>query len=353
MSKASTEAKNRAFRRLDIIAKLYPGERVASCMRSVIPGHNANIFYSASKGVGSLVNVFTCNNIWMCPVCARKRAFQRRAEFHDRLQGWEGVVFMYHLTERHNGGQHLADLYSLMNKAHHLFKSGRWYQGLKKDYQIVGSVESRELTFGLVNGWHPHIHGSSITTRIEIDKLDLWLDIQKRWLYCLKKVGGDGEYDVCCKVTFREKGEKSGIDYPIKWGIEEELTLGSEKEGRGKEGEHMNMFQLVERGYIEKNPLLLGKYREFIDVYKGTKQLRYDKGLKKVFKLSGAGSSPESIGKEGESEKKEGFYDDFEHLLDISSKDYNKIVNSGCLVEFLKFVNSGDVEKMRDMISQV
>jgi hypothetical protein len=382
MNQTANIGSEKAFERLEMIRKLFKDHkdfaRVSECCHGVVPGKpGIDIFYSYEKGIASLRNLYHCNQIWICPICARQVTYKRRAELIERLKNWQGMIFQFHLTMRHNRGQKLEDLFKLQNKAYDLFKSGKWYQEFKKNYQIVGNVTGREVTWSSVNGWHPHLHVLAITKlKVDYDDLDYWTNrghiekkVRERWFYCLKHVEAiekDDDYiNRCCAVTFREKDDDdSSLDYPMKWGLEEEITLHTDKSGRSG---HETPFQFMERAFILKKVAdhdgdqsslkvfkeLYSKFIEFSTVYKGVRQLRYDKGLKSLFALQDDIPAPGAA--QGEEEEViSSFFDDFELIKSVNRNEAYKLFKLPTGIYKLKLVaDTGNVKEIENFVAEL
>jgi hypothetical protein len=201
-----------------------------------------------------------------------------------------------------------------------------------------------------------------------INKAYIERDVSQRWFYCLKHVQAiseDDNYSMnCCAVTFREKDDDdSSLDYPMKWGLEEEMTLHTDKSGRSG---HETPFQFMERAFVlkkiadrdqdqeafESYKMLIAKYIEFTVAYKGVKQLRYDKGLKSLFGLAEPVSSP-SAG-QAEEQEEEIVGPDYQLIKSLTRPEAYRLfkVYAG-VYKLLKESDTGDVKKIEDFVAKL
>jgi hypothetical protein len=165
------------------------------------------IVHSPKRQTAYYLGLMRCSRLWMCPVCARKITEQRRLEL-DELIARNVVpvlkrsgkdVFMvpkYHLsmltfTLGHEWDEPAAGVLSRLARAYARFAAGRWYQGFKQTYFIVGTLRALEMTHG-EHGWHPHyhllvFHDSYIPSRMQVDYI---ASVRLRWSSVVFDIGG-------------------------------------------------------------------------------------------------------------------------------------------------------------------
>jgi len=141
--------------------ELLPKERVAQCLRMIVPGINqVDVMLHPTKQKATYRNLITCARLWFCPVCASRITEERAKELTLATARWHdsgGFVAMLTLTLRHNSYQPLGEVLKTLREAHRRFKSGRTFKTMQADYGWSGSVTTLEVTHG-GSGWHPHLH---------------------------------------------------------------------------------------------------------------------------------------------------------------------------------------------------
>jgi hypothetical protein len=131
---------------------------VQGCMRRVF-GKTVKIMVGSSGA--SLQGVGMCNNSWLCPHCAARRALERAEEVTQAVDKWclsGGIVVMGTFTIRHQIECALVDTIKELKSAFGQFVNSWHYRDMKDLLGVVGLVQSLEITFSWDNGWHPHFH---------------------------------------------------------------------------------------------------------------------------------------------------------------------------------------------------
>lgn len=102
-----------------------------------------------------------CSSAWACPSCAAVVRGGRALDLEqaasvaaDRRYGGMFVT----LTLRHSAGHRLADLIDLLMSSWRTVQQRKWFRDFRSAYDVVGMIRATEITYGLANGWHPHLH---------------------------------------------------------------------------------------------------------------------------------------------------------------------------------------------------
>jgi hypothetical protein len=154
-------------------------------------------------------------------------------------------------------------------------------------YGAVGTIKALECSVGS-NGWHPHRHVLLILdgsiSALEVVALEAAL--YALWAAAAGKSGlGMGRrHGLTVQSTWGAVG-----DYVAKWGIAAELT--KPKMGRGA---HLSPFQLLGLAADTGEAAAVSLFREYAEVFKGSKQLRWSNGLRDMLGL-GAEKSDEEV----------------------------------------------------------
>lgn len=256
------ENKLNRYIRQNAARELLQGERVCDCMRKNTYS-DVLVKKAALDGKAYFADLFACGSGWVCPVCSAKITEQRRAELihatttHTKQYGKFSLIFVT-LTYPHRREDNLKLLLEKQAKAIKFFNSHRDYVTLQGELEKVGHVRSLEVTHGMVNSWHPHVHEiwflERETTKEEYDSnfiaikkaiFDLWF---KACAYAgLGEPSWDHGVDVRSGTYAAKYVAKFGTenDNARSWGMEDELTKWGAKQGRklgadGKPSEYLS-----------------------------------------------------------------------------------------------------------------
>lgn len=102
----------------------------------------------------------TCKNVWNCPVCSNRRAWNRRQDLQTLVDfaNKQGLTLvMITLTSSHDLSTSLSEQKRMMKRAKaSLTSRAPFKKGLLR--HMVGSVTATEVTHGQWTGWHLHFH---------------------------------------------------------------------------------------------------------------------------------------------------------------------------------------------------
>ena len=267
----------------DQSAKLLPKERVCNCLKKRIDKtKNREVKYNEIREKAHWANVQRCGGVWICPVCAKQITEKRREELKTGIDCWKnnhgGSVLLLTLTFSHSMGQPLKGLLLWLRKAMKRFYETTKVQAIFKEMGVKYKINGLEVTFG-ENGWHPHRHILLLTDHDNPDS-DTYRDIlADLWI------------KACVNSGLNAPSMKHGLDirdgtyaqqYVSKWGLENELTKGHIKKGRNGS---MTPFDLLQLSFDDvevfgKKPSKL--WQEFGIAIKGSRQLEWGRGLKKL-----------------------------------------------------------------------
>ena len=331
---------------------LMPGERVCHCLRSVIPGLNlVRVMYSPSVHRAHYKNLVVCGSVWMCPICGGKISERRRVELTRAIDDKDFCTMLVTFTMQHSWEDSLKLLLGdLMNALYFLHRHRLWREFVN-DYGLVGSVRSLEVTYGFVNGWHPHSHslflfesGQRFSSEIESSMKDMWVS-------ALNHFERSASYARGCDVR---TAEKDVADYVAKWNREpldkkrakswtqeHELTKSGSKVSRTREHRTMNQL-LLDYCYGDK---LAGQlWQEYARVLKGRKQLVWSHGLRKLLGL-GIDQSDLEIAKRIEQ--------DAVLLARLTLRDWRIVRDNDCRGELLEVASSGDFAMVQKFLRSI
>jgi hypothetical protein len=115
------------------------------------------------RGSVSYQGVMCCHNIWGCPICGRKLSERRKKGLSMLLTAHFDRFFVDSITASlftipHSKYDDLADIRKRLVKCYSDMTRSRGYKALMKKLEACGSSRGVEVTWSLVNGFHPHIH---------------------------------------------------------------------------------------------------------------------------------------------------------------------------------------------------
>lgn len=269
--------------------------RIARCHR-VLQGHRYEVEVRAplTGGRTFLGNLQTCGSVWVCPVCAAKIQTVRAAEVRAGIDAWTdngGTVLLMTQTFRHSRADNLGDILDAFKEGTRRFRSGRGYQRAKGVLELGGSIAGHEVTWGEVNGWHPHAHTllfvSGSVTPSE-SRTVLW----PLWEAAARRAGlevSPDAFDVRDGAAVRSYVTKMGGEY--QWGAAQEVVKSHTKRGRSG----MTPFDFL-RAHLEDSSdgRWLARFAEFGFTFHGRNQLTWSRGFKAQL-LGADGQSDEAV----------------------------------------------------------
>lgn len=295
--------------------------RVAMCHRGT-DGMAPEIRRMETGERAEFFGVQTCGSVWTCPICAGKIANQRRDEMRLAMQKHleaGGMVFLATYTFQHSsmeGGAGCLDaqLGKLRDNMRKLTAS-RGYKSVMEEAGTVGAIRALEVTFGEINGWHPHVHQLIFADKdaLETDqrrghvgqtvyRRSILGRIRKQWARQLIKAGMAGLtgnetpaerfgklrhlmtrcFTVQCGsyadqyiAKFGREGEEAS------WGVADEMTKGHTKTPR--RCQRVTPWGLLLDFHESKDGRSAWLFREYASAFHGKAQLYWSPGLKDHF----------------------------------------------------------------------
>lgn len=279
-----------------VVRKLLSKSRTNNCLRvrhKIRDGRDATIkvFRSKEYGTASYGGLQTCGSVWQCPVCAAKISERRRAEVLAAMLAWSsqgGRVNLLTLTCPHSRQDNLVELLAKQAKALNYFWMDKHVKAVLAEMGNIGHIKATEVTHGRHspsnNGFHPHYHialfdGSGVPPVVFISIL---LDgfrsaLYRRWAHACQ-LAGLGVPSERHGLDLRGGDEAS--KYMTKWGIDYELTKGHIKKSINGETPFDFLRALVADPTDRQAAAL---FIDYAHAFKGKRQLRWSKGLKKRF----------------------------------------------------------------------
>lgn len=270
------------FKLLDSARKILDGERTQHCFYNRVDKNDGvGVTFNKFRNKANYTNVMRCANAWGCPVCAAIISEHRKNEVKEAMDWWKkqcGSVLLLTLTVPHYSDTDIKQLKKDLKKAYSkFFKGVRASKDMFERWQIKHYISCFEITHG-INGFHPHYH-VLLFVPYSLGKQSLFgikQDMYKVWKDC------------CLKAGLDEPSEKHGLDlqagndaanYVAKWGLEHEMTKGHIK--KGKENSR-TPFDILRSYTDSENQADANLFKLYYFAFKGTRQLNWSKGLKKL-----------------------------------------------------------------------
>ena len=344
------DARKARFLLLASAAKLWPESRIKSCFRLIIPGQDmVDICYNEQQQKPRFSHLVRCG-LGSCPVCGPWDRLRKGQVWAAMLKNPRYHVAMLTLTIAHGKSESFSDVYNRLKDASCRMFAGRWWQGFKRRYWVVGKLTSLEVTYGADNGFHPHYHIAVVSeTSWEGDPaVTAWCLLYKRWPECVAKAGGfaSEEYGVDFKA-----GNSGAVEYLTKldgtdglaqsWGIVQEVTLSDVKKA---EKGHRTELQLL-ADYAIKGDIDAGQiWVEIAIGLAGQTRLKSSRGLW------------EELGGEEETEKQNDEWELLSEteivLMSLCQTSWNVIWSRGLLAGTYEAAGQNDAVKLRQYLRE-
>jgi len=332
------------WKRLSHRREILPSKEANFCHRGIAPIVGKNGATSSRHFVDVLKSkndrfgyrgLFTCGNIWQCPVCASKISEKRRIELNQALKvaDEKGLTVIHKImTAPHHLGEALKDLSEKMGHARRLMQHRKPWKRLAAALKIVGNIRALEVTHSWQNGWHVHFHVLLFINK----KFDSETEKRKQELQILEGMIFEMWRDACLSAGLDAPSREHGVklsdhadDYVGKWGCEHEMTKAHIK--KGHEGS-LTPFQFLDE-YGAGDTRYKGLFREYAKVFKGKKQLVWSRGLRDFLSM-GIETSDEDLVDQ----------DDLDSILfaQIPAKVWSVVAKKEKMGELLEVCRSGE-----------
>lgn len=331
--------------------------RTCWCGRHIVGEGVMPVMRSLCGGKARVGSIKTCGSVWACPVCASKVAEVRRRELtyamvQHTAQG--GHAYLLTFTFPHYMGQMLEELMPKFDKARQSFQNSKgWKKVMGKDgtAERIGGVTSLEVTYGIGNGWHPHLHMLVFCKQGAFEEGDpdeagrlssAAIDFFKgEWVRLLEKKGlvDSSNREWAGRYALDVRGGKGAAEYIAKWGHDEawgmsrELTSSHAKTGKRDTWgtkDHYTPFQLLELSANGDGHATCA-FREFVKAFDGKRMLTWSPGLKDHFGIEDMDDDTAAAEQELdlETENTVGF---------INQDQLTRLVSYGAYGQFLSFI---------------
>lgn len=345
--------RDRAYRLLKVARKLLPGERVAKCQATIVPGRiTAEVDFD--EGHSRFGGLIVCDSPWHCPLCARRISEQKRKEldYAVRRAMKKGLVpVMLTFTVAHTAFDSVASVAGAFKSARRYMTALHDYKRLMRAYGVQGWVRDWETTF-TDNGAHVHSHVLVFCKFSEFARCEpdyIWgatkqaahvgaflaYQLAELWQRSLAHFGAyaSNDFGVDVKVSDQKIGS-----YIAKWGIAHEMTKSHAKVSKSLQGR--TPFQLLD-DYAKGDERAGRLFQEYAHVFKGSHPLEWSSNAFKAGLLEGfipdtardpAGDLAEQDDKVSDKGKK----------IELTREQWYVVASKGLQGEVLKVAARGD-----------
>jgi hypothetical protein len=321
---------------------LLPNERVAVCLRHLIPGvPGVSVLCSPRQKAAHYDGLQVCGSVWFCPVCGAKISERRRVELSQGIASWGGQMVMATFTLQHMAADALVPLLDGLQEAMRKMRSGRRWMAFQEQHGVAGTVRALENTHG-ESGFHPHQHVLFfVAPGVDVDVFSNQL--RERWLASVAKVGRYASPRWGLHVTAASADIAA---YVAKWGKEpkwtsaHELAKAGSKRGRG---DSRTMLDLLEAYVVLGDAEAGRRWREYAEAFKGRKQLVYSNGLRALLGLIAEEKTDEEVAAE--------VVEDAVVLAVLDLAAWRVVLGNDARAELLTVASSGDRALVRSFLS--
>jgi hypothetical protein len=236
-------------------------KRLINCRRH-IHGSGVTVTYSKKHKSAQFIGLNACNLPWICPLCAAKIAQKRQEELEIAINNCRkegGVIYLSTYTIAHTKHDKLGDLLRAQEAAMKRTQQGQTAQKIKRDFEVIGSVSVREITWSPNAGFHPHYHVLTFF-RKEINAEAYATIMRERWEKATEheglRVNEHGfRFDPTYGAVHQYVTKIGRRPTDTVWSSSAEMTKSHIKEGRSDGGiSPFRMLDLInegEEGYSE------------------------------------------------------------------------------------------------------
>lgn len=279
----------------EFTAKLMPSSRMAYCLQNPRFGvEDGPAVHCSAQGRAFYKGLSTCSS-QACVICAERIASQRLAELQECRKAADVLKlrqFFITVTIPHTASDRLYLSFDRLMDLEKKVKADKAYRKLKEEVGYVGAVTATEVTFGRLNGFHPHRHQDLFCSNPTVTASHI--EEVLRGIYARKLVGmGYAAGTVAAALVHQIKVTDASerIDqymqkYGVmpKWDELKEMTLSQFKRGRGHGLTPWELLNMAMDGDVNAGDL----FREYAVTIQGRRMLVFSPGLREALGLKDA-----------------------------------------------------------------
>ena len=270
--------------------------RTRVCHRQLRYGNQSlelKLSQSWEESAATMHGLFTCDNVWACPVCSARKAFDYGRQIVKALE-WARdsklTPTMITLTAIHRVSTSLEKFKELFKAAWQSFNGHRGVKRLRKKLGMSKRIIAREITrgdyrLGKDNGWHYHMHilefaqNAILMTLDDDTQIHIISELQELWVHCLQLHGLSASLGIGLKVTAQDGTSEA---YLAKMGLGELDTsdnLNHEMSNSQDKYNSLNQWSLLTRAR-NGDAFASELYVEFVETMTGDNWITWSPGLK-------------------------------------------------------------------------
>lgn len=262
----------------DQLRPLQPGKQQRQC--GVAPVNHIHVGSGWQRGLA------TCKAVFSCPVCSARLRAARTEDVQKAIRWWTEDqhcrVSMLTLTVRHASVHDLRELRRGLTECWSQLWSGREGQILRKAFPHY--IRALDVTWGFLNGWHPHLH---VVLFHEDDNIDSdWLSaVRRRWANIVAQVLGPEFRPRTDDIGVHLKHDPPRAEYVLKLGLEvSEITTKQAAPGHYGWPE-IAANAVAERRSNDHDRTWRHLWSYWSDAMRGAQHLSWSRHLRKAIKL--------------------------------------------------------------------
>lgn len=262
-----------------VVRSILPDSRVCICLQKAIPETEIELMHSPARRSSRLAGVMVCACLWICPVCAARISEVRRAELAKAIAWWRGQggrVLMATFTIPHCKRDALETLLDALLAAYRSMIGSRATKALMAASGLVGSIRATEVTWGVLNGWHPHLH-ALLFVAADASLSGLADGLREHWSAAAARQGLLINEHGCRVQETTEAVDKYISKFGRPWGAEDEMVKLHTKRGRKS---NMTPFDLLRKVFETGVAWPVELFREYAAAFYRHRQLTWSRGLK-------------------------------------------------------------------------
>lgn len=331
--------------------------RISICWRFPLPDRDGVEVIYSEETKRARTTTMKCGQGWVCPVCTSWIAERRRQELgqaiHRARRKYAPLMLTY--TMQHDRGMRLKETMDVLQASYRQLRSGRWWQEVKQEFGIKGSVRATEVTWG-ASGWHPHYHELMFVdiAKIQADvagdiaeySRDICDIIEDRWIHMLERRGHSALKGIALTAVATDDAI---AEYIAKWGvmpiaidtsgITHEIASGAQKGGRMQS---LSIWDILFKAQSDTGYKRL--FLEFADATKGRSQLQWTRGLKSELEIEDIRDEIAAQGVETESDR---------ILATVEAEMWRWIAETHRLPVVMTIANQGDDAKLNALLAHL
>ena len=300
--------------------------RVSYCQKRT--RHGTVDIKRGKLGKAYVSGTLTCGSVWVCPVCALKKAGERQERVMNAIRGKYCVLVTY--TLQHELSDRLESLMKTLKDGLRHTLNGKARKLFSKKFGLYGAVRSFEVRYSFHSGWHPHSHELLIfdepVSEQKACEIRNWLS--RRYCAYLRDHGyytNDNTVHVSVKDAYDEQLKGYLTKSVSQMGLTAEITQGHKKGSKVS----LSPFQLLAMYKRTKDSRFANLFSEYAYATKGLNWVTFSRSLTQAEKEEQESTEQESVNGD-------------ETIFTLMTQQWLRIFLNDMVREFLIFCSSDE-----------